>query len=227
MLRSATEVRAILWPANSLAAQNIYRGVVAKKPRNRRAASPARAGAARPAAPAAAGVAAASRASASTAQLTDRQAVGKAASYPGQRFGLPEQGPRSVAGMGRRFLALIADWLLCLLIVVGLTHPHYWTTQHLPNHATTLHLTSAYWTTQYRTLALFAIEVYALTALIGTTVGKRLLGLRVIRTDGRPVGFGWAAVRTLLLLTVIPPLLTDRDLRGLHDRAADTIVVRI
>jgi hypothetical protein len=26
---------------------------------------------------------------------------------------------------------------------------------------------------------------------------------------------------------VVPPLLTDRDLRGLHDRATDTIVVRM
>jgi len=26
---------------------------------------------------------------------------------------------------------------------------------------------------------------------------------------------------------VVPPLLTDRDLRGLHDRAANTVVVRI
>jgi hypothetical protein len=26
---------------------------------------------------------------------------------------------------------------------------------------------------------------------------------------------------------VVPALLTDRDLRGLHDRASDTIVVRI
>jgi len=26
---------------------------------------------------------------------------------------------------------------------------------------------------------------------------------------------------------VVPPLLTDRDLRGLHDRASDTIVVRM
>jgi hypothetical protein len=40
------------------------------------------------------------------------------------------------------------------------------------------------------------------------------------------VGFRWALVRTLLLLAVVPPLLTDRDLRGLHDRAADTVVVR-
>jgi len=59
------------------------------------------------------------------------------------------------------------------------------------------------------------------------TVGKRLLGIRVMRLGGRPVGFGWALVRTILLLAVVPALVTDRDLRGLHDRAADTIVVRI
>jgi uncharacterized RDD family membrane protein YckC len=50
--------------------------------------------------------------------------------------------------------------------------------------------------------------------------------VRVLRR-GEPVGFRWAAVRTLLLLCVIPALLVDRDLRGMHDRAADTVVVRV
>ena len=45
--------------------------------------------------------------------------------------------------------------------------------------------------------------------------------------DGKPVGLLWGLVRTVLLLTVIPPLVTDRDLRGLHDRAANTIVIRL
>ena len=31
--------------------------------------------------------------------------------YPGEQFGLPERGPRSVASMGRRLLALLIDWL--------------------------------------------------------------------------------------------------------------------
>ena len=61
----------------------------------------------------------------------------------------------------------------------------------------------------------------------GLTVGKRLLGLRTIRTDGSSPGFRWAALRTLLLVCVIPACLSDRDLRGLHDRAADTVVVRL
>jgi uncharacterized RDD family membrane protein YckC len=127
----------------------------------------------------------------------------KTEAYPGQRFGLPERGPGSVSSMPRRVLALFIDWLLSMVIAYGLTHSQFWT------------------------IAVFAIEVYVLTALGGSTVGKRLVGIRTIRVGGGPVGFGWALVRTAILLTVVPPLLTDRDLRGLHDRAADTIVVRI
>jgi uncharacterized RDD family membrane protein YckC len=123
--------------------------------------------------------------------------------YPGQRFGLPEQGPMSVASMGRRMMALLIDWLLSMLIAYWLTGSQFWT------------------------IAVFAVEVFVLTALTGCTVGKRLLGIRVMRTGGGLVGFRWALVRTAILLTVVPPLFSDRDLRGLHDRAADTIVVRI
>ena len=123
--------------------------------------------------------------------------------YPGERLGLPEQGPRSVARMGRRVAALCVDWLLCTVIAVGLLHSQYWT------------------------IVVFAIEVYLLTAVSGFTVGKRILGIRVARLDGKPIGFLWALVRTLLLLTVIAPLVTDGDLRGLHDRAANTVVIRL
>ena len=122
--------------------------------------------------------------------------------YPGEQFGLPERGPRSVAGMGRRLLALLIDWLASMVVALAIFHSAAWT------------------------LVVFSIEVYVLTALTGFTLGKRLLGLRVARLDGRPVGFWWALVRTILLITVIPPLISDRDLRGLHDRAANTIVIR-
>ncbi len=130
----------------------------------------------------------------------ERPATG---AYAGQQFGLPEQGPGSVAGINRRVLALFIDWMLSLVIAYWLTHSTYWT------------------------IAVFAVEVYVLTALTGTTVGKRLCGIRVIRTRGGLVGFRWALVRTVLLLTVVLPLLTDFDRRGVHDRAADTIVVRL
>ncbi len=129
--------------------------------------------------------------------------TGRAQSYPGEALGLPQEGSRSVAGMGRRLLALLADWLLCMVISLAAFRSQLWT------------------------LPIFAAETWLLTALTGLTVGKRLLGLRVARLDGKPVGFGWALLRTLLLLAVVPPLVTDRDLRGLHDRAANTVVVRI
>ena len=127
---------------------------------------------------------------------------GEAGNFPGERLGLPEQGTGSVATIGRRLLALLIDWVLCTLIALAAFHSRWWT------------------------LPVFAAETYLLTALTGFTLGKRMLGIRVARVDGRPVGFVWALVRTLLLLMVLPPLITDRDLRGLHDRAANTVVVR-
>ena len=125
-----------------------------------------------------------------------------ASEYRGQRLGFPETGPGAVAGAGRRIGALFIDWLLCELIAIALLHNQYWT------------------------IAVFGVEVYLLTALTGFTVGKRLTGIRVIRLDGRPVGLWWSLVRTVLLLAVIPPLVYDRDQRGLHDKAANTAVVR-
>jgi uncharacterized RDD family membrane protein YckC len=144
-------------------------------------------------------------------------AVDDTPDYPGKRFGLPKDGPMSVAPMGRRVVALIADWVLCELIVAGVTH------HSLFSGAGDTH----YFSTLYWTLLAFGVEVWLLTAISGLTVGKRLLGIRVIRTNGGRPGFGWAFLRTLLLYFVVPPLLSDRDLRGLHDRATDTIVVRM
>jgi hypothetical protein len=196
------------WPAARLPPRNGYRGDVARKSRSRGGATSARAAAR----PARADAASAGSAQTGTAQLiaptvTDvNQATSKKTkteTYPGQQFGLPERGPGSVSSMPRRVVALFIDWLLSMIIAYWLTHSQFWT------------------------IAVFAIEVYVLTALGGITVGKRLVGIRTVRIGGGPVGFGWALVRTAILLTVVPPLLTDRDLRGLHDRASNTIVVRI
>ena len=126
--------------------------------------------------------------------------AGDRGEYPGQALGLRESGPSSVAGVGRRLGALLIDWLLCEVVAVAVLHD------------------------QFLTIAVFAAETYLLTALTGYTVGKRALGLRL---DGKPVGLLWALVRTLLFLAVIPPLVFDADLRGLHDKAANTVVIRV
>ena len=76
--------------------------------------------------------------------------------------------------------------------------------------------------------AAFAAHVLVLTALTGQSIGKRVLGIRVVRLtdrEGAP-GFLPAAIRTALLMLVLPAVITDRDGRGLHDKAAGTVVVR-
>jgi len=69
----------------------------------------------------------------------------------------------------------------------------------------------------------------------GQTLGKRLLGLRVVRTDGRPIGYGSAFVRTALRAVDFLPAayavgavavsVTARRQR-IGDLAAGTVVVR-
>src|SRR4029077_474015 len=76
------------------------------------------------------------------------------------------------------------------------------------------------------TLLVFGVQDFLRTATTGFTIGKRLTGLRVIRITGGPVGFPRALARTLLLLLVVPAMMMDRDLRGLQDKAAGTVVVR-
>jgi uncharacterized RDD family membrane protein YckC len=53
-----------------------------------------------------------------------------------------------------------------------------------------------------------------------------VMRIRCVRAaDGRPVGVPRALLRGVLLALVVPALLMDGDRRGLHDRAAGTIVV--
>lgn len=130
--------------------------------------------------------------------------------YPGERLGLPRTGSGSLAGYGRRLGALFIDWVIALLTVSFIAAVAGW--RPSPGNL---------WP-----VAAFGVETWLLTALLGLTFGKRVFGLRVVRLDGGPVGPLWALVRTALLLLIVPALLWDRDYRGLHDKAAHTVVVR-
>ena len=134
-----------------------------------------------------------------------------AADYPGRPFGLPAEGSGSVAGWGRRILALFVDWFASLAIAGALAGPLGW------DAATERSLSPI--------LVLFAMSSL-LVGLLGTSLGHRLLGLRVARLDGQPVGIPAAMLRSFLLCLVIPPVVYDKDRRGLHDLAAGTVVVR-
>jgi uncharacterized RDD family membrane protein YckC len=147
--------------------------------------------------------------------VTNQQASADGETYPGQHLGLPEFGRGSVAGWSRRFGALLIDWFACSLIALAFLY-----------HPTTGHAANVLVQPRLWTLAVFGVEEFLLTALTGFTIGKRLLGLRVVRLDGRPVGLPRAFVRTVLLMLVVPAMMMDRDLRGLQDKAANTVVVR-
>jgi len=71
------------------------------------------------------------------------------------------------------------------------------------------------------------------TAASGQTMGKMLTSIRVVASHGGPVPFGSAVVRAVAwLLTIVPagvgfiPAFLANDRRALHDRFADTKVVK-
>ena len=76
--------------------------------------------------------------------------------------------------MGRRLVALLVDWVLCYVIAASIVGHDIFTVTD-----------SRYEAAQTAALLLFVFEVYLLTAISGLTVGKRLLGLRTVRTDLR------------------------------------------
>ncbi|GAA3089499.1 putative RDD family membrane protein YckC [Kribbella aluminosa] len=136
--------------------------------------------------------------------------------HPGNRLGLPKDGPGSVATWGRRVLALVIDWLIAGLIASALTGRPMWAGG---NNYSLMHTT-----------AFFAMSAI-LAGLVGSTIGHRLCGLRVApvrdsTTYPGPPGLLAGIVRSLLICLVIPAVVYDRERRGLHDLAAKTVVVR-
>lgn len=109
--------------------------------------------------------------------------------------------------MSRRIFALVIDWVSAMLVAAFF---------------------AGYGTDGYAllTLAIFALQTTTLQWLMGASFGQRLLRIAVVRVDGGRLGFLPLALRTALICLVIPPVVWDRDGRGLHDRAARTVCVR-
>jgi uncharacterized RDD family membrane protein YckC len=129
--------------------------------------------------------------------------------YRGERLGLPKEGPGSIAPVGRRLAAVFIDWMLCLVIAYGLlAHGHF--------------SGSSPWT-----LLVFGVLSVLTVGTVGSTPGKRIMRLRVVRQDGERLGLLAVVIRTALLLLVVPALVWDRDTRGLHDKAVRAVEIRI
>ena len=115
------------------------------------------------------------------------------------------------AGLGRRFLAITIDWAIASLTAALFAPP----------------LSNELGPTLLR-LGIFVCEIAILTALTGASIGQRLFGLRVVSWPNQ----GYLApiqvlMRSVLIALVIPAVVYDKEGRGLHDRLASSVVVRV
>ncbi|MFC6325786.1 RDD family protein [Microbacterium koreense] len=125
-------------------------------------------------------------------------------SYPGERLGLPATGSGSLAKLGRRVLALAIDWACA--VIISLAFFDY---------------------DPLATTIVFAAVQIVFIPTLGGSPGHRITGMRVQRVTGGWTGLWRPVVRTLLLVLVIPAVIWDADGRGLHDKAAGTVLLRV
>jgi uncharacterized RDD family membrane protein YckC len=120
-----------------------------------------------------------------------------------------ESGPGSVAGFGPRLLAFLIDAALANLIAVIIDGGYHRSNQ------------------QSLVIGLgFLLIELVFVAFAGQTPGMRIVGIGVVRFDGRGrAALRWVLVRTILLAAVVPGLFTDGSGRAMSDRAAGTIMI--
>jgi uncharacterized RDD family membrane protein YckC len=123
---------------------------------------------------------------------------------------MPQHGPGSLARVGRRVAAVCVDWFVCTVIAAGLMGYRLGEGGLGP----------------FKPLAVFVVMNLLLVGTLGSTMGHRLFGIRVVRLGGAPAGPLLGAIRTILLALVIPAAIWDRDTRGFHDKIAGTITTR-
>jgi hypothetical protein len=134
--------------------------------------------------------------------------------WPGQRLGLPASGPGAAAGWARRIVALVIDWIMSLLVTAAITGHNPWA------------FTGTGATTEHYAVLVMTAEIWILTSLIQGSAGQVVMRVAVRRIGGGSLDPIRALVRTLLILLVIPAVIYNRDQRGLHDLAVDSVVVR-
>lgn len=134
--------------------------------------------------------------------------------WPGERLGLPREGPGSVASRGARLVALLLDLVIATLVTsifveMDIARPEVMATFN-----------------RWAIVVWFLISVGAVS-LFGFTAGMAALGIRVVRMDGTAmVGPLRTIPRTILTALIVPAAICDADGRGLHDKAVGTIVLR-
>lgn len=110
------------------------------------------------------------------------------------------------APFGRRFGALLIDWIICLLVAGFYADPR-----------------AVAWPP---VLVLIVLDTVCI-GLFGQTPGMAVTGVRCVSAvDGGAIGLARSLLRAILLALVIPAVIMNSARRGLHDRAACSYVIR-
>jgi uncharacterized RDD family membrane protein YckC len=113
--------------------------------------------------------------------------------------------------LGRRFAALMVDWLACYFIVAASAGG---VGKMAPNRSLTV-------------LALFFAEIAILSALQGASLGHKIFGIKIVRfSDGGAINPIQALIRSALLVSVIFAITFDENGRGMHERFSGSVLTR-
>ena len=115
----------------------------------------------------------------------------------------------------RRLGALLIDWIIAALSAVAIAGVSYPPAPLDKDPSQTFII-----------IGFFVLEVGVLTGLLGRSIGKRLLGMKIENRDGQPIGVPRALLRTVLMVLVLPAIVMTDDKRGMHDLAAGSRVVK-
>ena len=108
------------------------------------------------------------------------------------------------ASLARRFGGLLVDWVLCVFASALLADPRH---------------------NGWAAPLVLLLENTVFIGLFAQTPGMRITRIRcVAQEDGGRIGLPRAALRSVLLCLLVPALIM-KDQRGLHDRAAGSVVL--
>ncbi|MXX92179.1 MAG: RDD family protein [Chloroflexi bacterium] len=127
-----------------------------------------------------------------------------------------------IASVGQRFGAFLVDFVISVLVgVVGLI-----AASAIGGDVNVVNflVSIGYW-----------IVVLVMVATRGQSPGKIAIGIKIVKTDGRPIGFGTTLLRevigkiisSIIILLGYIWILFDGQRQGWHDKIASTYVVKV
>lgn len=127
-----------------------------------------------------------------------------------------------IASVGQRFGAFLVDFVIS--VVVGIAGSVIGSAISGDLSAINFLVSIGYW-----------IVVLILVATRGQSPGKMAIGIKIVKTDGRSIGFGTTLIReiigklisSIIILLGYIWILFDGQRQGWHDKIASTYVVKV